>query len=348
MSGTLSDLSRKLAQNAEGVCRHYLAAGRRAGRYWIVGDALGSPGRSLYVRLKGGERGKGAAGKWMDAATGEHGDLIDLIGLNQGHRSLAETLNEARLFLSLPNAACDFDPSEPRAPAGSCKAARRLFAASRPIAGSLAEAYLRGRGITGVRDLRWLRFHPRCWYRADPDDAPGTPASFPALIAAVTDNDGQITGVHRTWLEAATCDKAEVATPRRALGDLLGHGVRLGIDGPIMAAGEGLETLLSLRMPMPALPTIATLSSAHLAALTWPKPLRRLYVVRDADGAGTSAWGTLCERGMSDGIEILPLIPPTGADFNDALRALGREQLAARIAPQLVQEDADRFLIPPI
>lgn len=346
MSGAASDLSRKLARHAEDVCRHYLRAGRRVGNYWIVGDALGSPGRSLYVRLKGFEYGRGAAGKWTDAATGEHGDLLDLIALNRGHRSLAETLDEARSFLSLPKPASDYDPNEPRARRGSCRAARRLFAASRPIAGTLAETYLRTRGITGVRTERWLRFHPRCWYRADEDDPQGTPSYFPALVSAVTDNDGQITGVHRTWLDPATCGKADIATPRRAMGDLLGHGVRFGAAGQVMAAGEGLETLLSLRMPLPALPMIACLSSAHLAAMTWPKPLRRLYVVRDADGAGTSAWGTLIERGGADGIEILPLVPPIGVDFNDALLALGREGLAAAIARQLVPDDADRFLMP--
>lgn len=348
MSGVASDLSRRLARNAEAVCRHYLAAGRRMGRYWIAGDALGSPGRSLYVRLTGADHGKGAAGKWTDAATGEHGDLLDLIALNRGHRAAGETLAEARLFLSLPRPSAELDADEPRAPAGSRKAARRLFAASRPLAGTLAESYLHHRGITGVRDLRWLRFHPRCWYRPDKDDRPGTPRSFPALIAAVTDNDGTITGVHRTWLDPATCDKAPVATPRRAIGDLLGQGVRFGMSARVMAAGEGLETMLSLRMPMPSLPMIATLSSAHLAALAWPKPLRRLYVVRDADGAGMSAWSTLQSRGLADGIKILPLNPPVGTDFNDALRALGRERLAAAIAPQLVREDAVRFLMPTV
>jgi hypothetical protein len=196
-----------------------------------------------------------------------------------------------------------------------------------------------------VRTERWLRFHPRCWYRADADDAPGTPSSFPALISAVTDNDDQITGVHRTWLDPATAEKADIVTPRRAMGDLLGHGVRFRTAGPVMAAGEGLETILSLRMALPALPMIACLSSAHLSAIVWPKPLRRLYVVRDADGAGTSAWGTLVERGAGDGIEILPLVPPTGTDFNDALLALGLEALAATIARQLVREDADQFLM---
>lgn len=69
-----SDLAIRLGQQAEAVCRHYLPNGRRSGRYWIVGDARNMPGRSLFVRLVGPLTGKGAAGKWTDAATGEHGD----------------------------------------------------------------------------------------------------------------------------------------------------------------------------------------------------------------------------------------------------------------------------------
>jgi hypothetical protein len=61
-----SDLARELARNAETVCRHYLSNGRRAGRYWIVGDVRNTPGRSLYVRLKGPLSGPGAAGKWTE------------------------------------------------------------------------------------------------------------------------------------------------------------------------------------------------------------------------------------------------------------------------------------------
>ena len=61
-----SDLACRLARDAEAVCRHYLSNGRRQGRYWLVGDVANSPGRSLFVRLKGPESGKGAAGKWTD------------------------------------------------------------------------------------------------------------------------------------------------------------------------------------------------------------------------------------------------------------------------------------------
>lgn len=338
MAGAASDLSRQLARNAEAVCRHYLAAGRREGRYWIAGDVQGCKGRSLYVRLKGGDHGKGAAGKWADAATGEHGDLLDLIGLNCGHHKLSDTLEEARRFLALPRQTPDFDPQQPPVPAGSRKAAQRLFAASRNIAGTLAERYLRTRGIIGLRSERWLRFHPRCWYAPSEDDRSSTPNAFPALIAAVTDDDGTITGCHRTWLATDGTDKAPIATPRRAMGDLLGMGVRFGSTSGVMLAGEGLETVLSVRMAVPRLASIATLSSAHLAAITFPPDLRRLYIACDRDAAGSHAMARLRERADDAGIVLIGL-DPRADDFNTDLLQLSPERFRSHVIDQLSDDD---------
>jgi hypothetical protein len=140
-----------LRKCVQAVCRHYLPAGRREGRYWMVGDVAGTPGRSLYVRLFETERG--AIGNWVDAATGEHGDLVDLIRLNQRHGRLAETIDEAERFLSLPPSGSDVE-QQPHfakpARAGSPTAAKRLFAASKPLTGSPAASYLSAssRGIT--------------------------------------------------------------------------------------------------------------------------------------------------------------------------------------------------------
>jgi len=61
-----SELAHRLAREAEAVCRHYLSNGRREGRYWLVGDVRNTPGRSMFVRLKGPEAGRGAAGKWTE------------------------------------------------------------------------------------------------------------------------------------------------------------------------------------------------------------------------------------------------------------------------------------------
>src|SRR6516164_869967 len=140
-----AELARRLARDAEAVCRHYLSKGRRSGRYWIIGDVQITPGRSLYVRLSGPDYGHGAAGKWTDAATGEHGDLLDLIARNRDFPRFVDAMHEARAFLALPHPAAIIRPP---ARHGSPEAARRLFHAGRPVPNTLAETYLRTRCIT--------------------------------------------------------------------------------------------------------------------------------------------------------------------------------------------------------
>jgi hypothetical protein len=331
-------LARRLARNAEAVCRHYLSNGRREGRWWTVGDVANTPGRSLFVRLHGPEAGRGAAGKWTDAATGEHGDLLDLIARVRGLDSLRDVLDEARRFLSLP-APQRLEPPAPVA-AGSPDAARRLFHAGQPIKGTLAETYLRARGITYLDDLPALRFHPRCYYRAD-ETAPVE--TWPAMLAAVTDLDGTITGVHRTWLARDGSGKAPVATPRRAMGRLLGNGVRFGVVEDVLAVGEGIETMLSLRCILPALPMIAALSASHLAALVLPLGLRRLYVAGDSDRAGVNATAIMIESADRQNIESFALRPRCG-DFNDDLRKIGPTELSASVRVRLASADAGYLL----
>ena len=340
MSSHAADLARRLARNAEAVCRHYLSNGHREGRYWLVGDVANTQGRSLFVRLSGPDHGKGAAGKWTDAATGEHGDLLDLIALNRGLDRLRDTLDEARAFLALPP-----DQLAPRqdrhpAPRGSPESARRLFAMSKPIAGTLAQTYLHSRGIVTVSDGDSLRFHPHCYYRPD-DDSPTE--TWPALIAAVTDLGGRITGAHRTWLDRSGQDKAPINSPRRAMGYLLGHGVRFGMADDVMAAGEGIETMLSLRTVLPTLPMVAALSANHLAALLFPPTLRRLYVARDRDPAGDAAMASLGHRAEAAGIETLGLLPSFD-DLNEDLRRLGVEQFRVLVRQGLAPQDAVRFM----
>ncbi len=338
-----SDLARQLARNAESVCRHYLPEGRRQGRYWLIGDVEGTPGRSMFVRLRGPESGKGAAGKWTDAATGEHGDLLDLIAANRRLDSLAETLEEARHFLSLPAPQPSDTVQRTPAPTGSPEAARRLWAISQSIHGTLAEDYLQRRGITGLRNCGCLRFHPNCWYRADRDDPPDTPEAFPALIAAVRDNDGTLTGLHRTWLDPSGKSKATIATPRRAMGDLLRHGVGFGSPGVTMIAGEGIETTLSLRQIMPTMSMIAASSAAHLAMIDFPPVLRRLYIARDSDPAGHCAYDDLASRASKARIDVLPLNARL-SDFNDDLCQFGTDAMRSDVRVQLIPEDAEQLI----
>ena len=341
-----SELAQRLAREAELVCRHYLSNGRREGRYWLIGDVRNTPGRSMFVRLK--ESAKGAAGKWTDAATGEHGDLLDVIRESRGLLEFRDVADEARRFLSLPRSDSHDAPRATRCHVqiGSPEAARRLFAISQPIARTLVEAYLRNRGITALHEVAALRFHPRCYYR--PDDHSPT-ETWPAMIARVTNLDGRITGVHRTWLDPDGFDpvrlgKAPIDTPRRAMGDLIGNAVHFGVANDALAAGEGIETMLSLRSVLPTLPMAAALSANHLAALLLPPTLRRLYIARDNDAAGDGAVTALTERADAAGIEAIAWSPKLG-DFNEDLRAFGLDALRAALRANLVPQDVTRFLL---
>jgi hypothetical protein len=336
-----SELAHRLARDAEAVCRHYLSNGRREGRYWLVGDARNTPGRSMFVRLK--ESPKGPAGKWTDAATGEHGDLLDVIRESRGLRDFHDIADEARRFLSLPRPDPEPTHQTARLPAqtGSPEAARRLFAMSQPIVRTLVETYLRNRGITALHEDGALRFHPRCYYRPD-EDAPTE--TWPAMIARVTDLDGRMTGAHRTWLDPSGRGKAPIDTPRRAMGDLLGNAVRFGVANDVLAAGEGIETMLSLRCVLPTLPMAAALSANHLAAMLLPPTLHRLYIARDDDAAGDAAVTALTERAEAAGIETIAWSPRLG-DFNEDLRTFGIDELRAALRTQLAPQDVTRFML---
>jgi hypothetical protein len=339
-----SDLAGRLAQNAEAVCRHYLSAGFRAGNYWVAGDVANSKGRSLYVHLAGPRRGK-----WTDAATGEYGDLLDLVRATCGLVDFRDVANEARHFLSLPKAAYmahggSQNGEQSGADRSNSERACRLFAMGRPLYGTRADLYLRRRGILRASEHASLRFHPSCYYR---DLETGGMSAYPALIAAVTDGSGTVTGVHRTWLDPDGDGKAPLADPRRSLGGLLGNGVRfrmpMNAAVTVMAAGEGLESVLSIGHVMPRMPMAAALTANHLAAFRFPAGIQRLYIAGDADAAGRNGIMRLSRRAQAAG--ILPLvIEPELGDFNEDLRRLGPDRLTARLREQLAAEDALAFL----
>jgi phage/plasmid primase-like uncharacterized protein len=337
-----SALAHHLGRQAEAVCRHYLSAGHRRGHYWQVGDARNTPGRSMFVRLR--DSPKGPAGKWTDAATGERGDLLDVIRETLGLIDFTDVAEEARAFLSLPQPQPEPTAAKRKAtslPSGSAEAARRLCAISQPITGTLVEKYLRNRGITALHGTENLRFHSRCYYR--PDEHSPTEV-WPAMIAAVTNVTGCITGAHRTWLAPDGSDKAPIETQRKAMGDLLGNAVRFGVPCDVMAVGEGIETVLSLRQGLADMAMAAALSAAHLAAIAFPATLRRLYIVRDNDQAGDGARDSLIERANAVGIEAVALSPALG-DFNEDLRAFGTDMLRANVRVQLAPQDVARFMV---
>ncbi len=317
-----------LAARAEEVCRRYLPQGRRLGRYWICGDLDGARGRSLFVRLSG----SGKPGGWTDAATGQHGDLLDLIRYRSGAPTLRAALDEARAFLALPPVP-DRDPGAARptvsdAPYDGAQAARRLWRRCRAIDGSHAERYLHARGLSRCR-FAALRYHPELRYREG-----SSVRRFPALVAAVTGDGGRIFGVQRTWLDPRARAKAGVATPRKALGRIHGLAVRFGAPSGLapLVVGEGIETVLSLVTAVPEITAAAALSAGSLGAFAPPPGLARLVIARDNDEDGALAAERLARRCARAGVAATVIVP-AGNDFNDDLVDLGVAALRARFAP---------------
>ena len=310
-----------LAARAEDVCRRYLPHGRRQGRYWVAGDLDGARGRSLFVRL----HAPGTPGKWTDAAVDSHGDLLDLIRHRTGAPTLRAALDEARAFLALPASPARDDTGAYDA----TEAARRLWRLCRAVDGTHAEAYLRARGLARCR-FPTLRFHPELRYREG-----SSVLRLPALVAAVTGDDGAVHGVQRTWLDPRRPAKAEIASPRKALGRIYGLAVRFGLPADRVApllVGEGIETVLSLVTAVPEITAAAALSAGSLSSFSIPPGCRRLVIARDSDPEGERAAQRLARRCAWAGVAAMVIVPD-GSDFNDDLAALGADVLAARLGP---------------
>ena len=125
----------------------------------------------------------GTPGFWRDAATGERGDLLELLRRQRGDARMGGAMAEARRFLGGAPAPAQAPPRRRPAAHGRSEAPRRLWAMCRPVDGTAAEAYLRARGIPACRHAA-LGFHP-------------------ALVARVTAPDGAFLGVQRIYLDPA-------------------------------------------------------------------------------------------------------------------------------------------------
>ena len=192
--------------------------------------------------------------------------------------------------------------------------AARVWDDAQPIAGTAAETYLRGRGITWPLPLS-LRFAPSCWHV--------TARRLPAMIAMVEGAGGA--AVHRTYLRADGAGKADVTQAKMMLGRCAGGAVRLSDGlGPLVVA-EGIETALSLQHGLEGDPARiwAALSTAGMAGLSLPDVPGDLIVAPDGDMAGLKAAHILAERAAALGWDVAFLPAPEGLDWNDVLTMRG-------------------------
>jgi twinkle protein len=101
----ISEISSRLAAQAESIAAYLLPSGKVEGGQWRVGSVGGDKGRSLSITLTGDR-----AGKWVDHADdSQHGDLIDLWSAVRG-TSLPDTLKEIKSYLGIKDHSQKFKP----------------------------------------------------------------------------------------------------------------------------------------------------------------------------------------------------------------------------------------------
>ena len=325
---TVGEIVGHLTGNVTALCQTLLPNGRREGAEWRCGNVHGEPGQSLGVHLTGAK-----AGIWSDFASGECGDLLDLIqaclGLDKG-----EAVQWAKNYLGIGDGSRPPLPPPPRArPAETPRQenpnlpfALDIWNKSQPAAGTPVEAYLRNRGI-GIPVPASIRYNPAVLY---------TPSNLylPCMVAAIQAPDRSITAIHRTFIRGDGQDKAGVEKTKMMLGAIAGGAVRLAYAGSKMIVGEGLETCLSV-MEATGLPTWALLSASNFLGLALPAlPLAAEIVIaadndkiKNGKRAGIEAAEKAAALWASQGRKVSIALPPKpGTDFN----TMAREGLSAR------------------
>ncbi|SFC90413.1 DUF7146 domain-containing protein [Tropicimonas isoalkanivorans] len=303
--------------------------GRRAGDEWrlanIQGDAPRNTG-SCVITLRGPH-----AGDWIDFDGNHGGGPISAIEEATGLDGRALIARAAEIAGVTPGA------PERRAPATLSTPKRdatheiaHILSSAQPIAGTPAADYLAGRGLDVPAEADLL-FHPDLAHFE-------TKTGYPALVGQVRDRNGDVIGLHRTWLAAEPdggIRKAPLDKAKKMLGRVAGGAVRLAPlgDGDRLALSEGIETGLAAMTACPDLPVWATLSTSGLEQVELPPAATRIVILADNDssGAGLRAADAAARRLRAQGRDVAIAVPPEeGQDFNDLLLS-DRAQAVARV-----------------
>jgi putative DNA primase/helicase len=189
----------------------------------------------------------------------------------------------------------------------------QLWRESQAATGTPVEVYLAARGLTGPIPPA-LRFLP---------DHPHRPSGTrqPCMIAVVTDCNGRVQAVHRTYLSRDGKGKAPVTPAKMTLGAVGGFSCHIAPAGEKLAVSEGIETGLSVQFAT-GLPTWAALSAGGVRQLILPPlPLAsEVIIAADADPVGMQAAHNASARFGREGRTVRIAIPPSGQDFNDVLQ----------------------------
>ena len=191
--------------------------------------------------------------------------------------------------------------------------ALRLWKASQPIAGTLAEDYLLARGLTGPVS-KALRFNPATIIGSGADKR-----TMPAMIASV-ENDLGVVAVQRTFLDPNDVLHKPIPKPKVSLGLLGTAAIRLAPATDELGLAEGIEDALSA-IAWFGTPTWALGGVERLAFVAIPEKVRRIVVYGDRGRAAERLLEKARDHLTANGRELVSRVPDAHDDWNDAWRA---------------------------
>lgn len=284
---------------------------------------LGEPNKRLCTKreLRWGSHGSMAVdlqkGTFYNHEEGVGGGVLDLIRRERkcdtrAALSFLESIGEAIPVVR--------DVKTERAPRYDLRdAAIRVWRESQPIGGTLAERYLRSRGLSLALPDDAMRFHPSCPFGKDDEDRQVYLPAMVCVMRSVVNGEGL--GVHRTALDPVSGRKLG----RKMLGPCEGGAVMLGglpsIDG-LLGVCEGIETGLAIAEAGHT-PIWAMGAAGKVARLPIIYGVHKLTTWVDYDDAGLSSAAECEQRWQRAGIEVGRMRPSQpGWDFLDELNAL--------------------------
>lgn len=186
---------------------------------------------------------------------------------------------------------------------------------------TLAEVYLRKRGITFLPGDHVLRFHPACPF--------GTGHSISCMIALYRDIvTNEPRAIHRTAIKTGGLKAFDAKNSRKALAPIGGCAIKLTEDAHVdqgLMIGEGLETVLSA-MQLGFKPAWAVGDDGGIAKFPVLAGIDALTIFVDNDAAdkngrlaGPSAASECSKRWVAAGREVRRIIPRGVNDMNDLI-----------------------------
>jgi DNA primase len=239
---------------------------------------------------------------------GASGDVLDFVQRAHGVslRQAAEMITGSNLpsvhVHQLPAAEKDHRGEE----------ARAIWRAAEPVKGTLAERYLRTRGLhlTIPASIRFTRLR---YGKSGP--------LHPCLVAVVASVDNRLIGIQRTYLNADGTGKASVPKAKLSLGQVSGGAIRLGAAARSMFVCEGLEDGLTLMQELGRTVWVSA-GTSNLPGMQFPVGVDSVAIGGDADEPGRVAARKAADVYLSRGLQARTFFPIDGKDFNAEL--LGR------------------------